>query len=100
MFSDNLNRLMAAKGWRPAHLAAAMLDRGATIQEQSIQKWIDGVNEPRLRMLPAIAEALGCTYGDLLRVEPVGTSKSNAEQMLGKGHEVAAAGTVSTGTEG
>ena len=80
MFTQNLSRLMEAKGWQPAHLSAAMYDCGATIQDQSIRRWLEGRNEPRLNLLPYIAGALECTYEDLLGVEVSGlasTQKAN-----------------------
>lgn len=61
-----LNHYMDLKGWKAAHLSAALLDLDTEVSTWSIDRWLAGKNEPRARQLGAIAEALGVTANDLL----------------------------------
>ena len=65
-FTQNLKQLLASKDWTVAHLQAALADKGVTISQWSIERWITGECAPRLEIFSAIAAALGVTPNDLL----------------------------------
>ena len=67
-FSERFNSRMAAKSWTPAHIVAALSDRGYSITVQAVMRWADGSAAPKAFMLPPIAECLGCTPNDLVGV--------------------------------
>jgi transcriptional regulator with XRE-family HTH domain len=65
----NLARLLAARGWKTFHLAAAINDSGIDISDATIRRWVSGDREPQARYIPAIADALGVTPNELFAEE-------------------------------
>lgn len=57
---------MDLKGWKAAHLSAALFDLGTKVSTWSIDRWLAGATEPRARQIGVIALALGVTANDLL----------------------------------
>lgn len=64
-FDKNLNRLMQERNWTVSHLVAALSDRGCEVNHTTVQRWIDGNNQPRAGMVSEICGALGCEPNDL-----------------------------------
>lgn len=55
------------KGWSSVHLAAALRDLGFTTHPFTVQRWADGLSEPRgIALTIAIAKALNCEVRDLV----------------------------------
>lgn len=59
---------MAEKNWTPAHMSAALTDRGYPVTVFAVMRWAAGETMPRSEILPSVADALGCTPNDLLGV--------------------------------
>lgn len=67
-----IRNLLDAKGWSANHLAAALYDRGFEIHPITIQRWVDGKNEPRgVALTATIADIFECGVHDLFEVERV-----------------------------
>lgn len=66
-FKDNLQRLLDARDWTPAHLAAAVSDLGGSLHVLTIQRWLaDERKIPHSASVFLVAQALGVTPNDLL----------------------------------
>jgi len=65
--SDNLPRLMKAKGMTPEALAVALQSRGVTITANTVHTWMRGDRTPQFHTAKELADALGCTMDDLVK---------------------------------
>lgn len=46
-FKDQLQAALADRGWKPVQLAAAMSEAGFDVPQITIERWVEGANEPR-----------------------------------------------------
>jgi transcriptional regulator with XRE-family HTH domain len=83
-FKENLERLMAGRGWKPVQLASAMIDAGGDVSFAAINSWLIGRTEPQARNLVLLADVFGVTTDELLREngdsEPVASTNVNGEE--------------------
>ena len=63
--TSNLNTLLSVRHWTSAHLVAALADRGITVTQWTVERWLAGQTSPRADMIPEIAAALGVEPNDL-----------------------------------
>lgn len=70
VFHENLNRFVAERGWKTAHLLSALSDMGIEVSFDAVKRWLSGENEPRsTEVLAAIARVLDTTPNALLGFE-------------------------------
>jgi len=67
-FTHEFNTRMAVRSWTPAHLVAALSDRGIEVTVQAVMRWAAGETMPQSKLVPPIANALGCTANELLGI--------------------------------
>ena len=60
LFADRLRRQLRSKKLSQAALAAHL-----GVSQQTVSKWLSGETQPRVKLLPALAEALGMDPTDL-----------------------------------
>lgn len=66
IISENLKRLMHARGWSQADLVREMFEEVTQANRQMVSRWVGGKNPPMPADIVNLATALGCTTDDIL----------------------------------
>jgi len=92
-FQENLIRLVDAKGWKPAHLVAALADIGIEVSIDSVTKWLAADFEPRgTELLSGICRVLGVTPNVLLGFDAGEDAGEDVGDAFNRSHDVTVAG--------
>ena len=65
-FTTRLNEALSDKNWRSVQLCAALADRGTNVHISTVEKWLNGTNEPRIATARLIADVLGIPMDELV----------------------------------
>lgn len=64
--ADAIRERMVERGWSPAHVTTALLDRGVSIHPVTVENWLSGKSAPRLGTARVLADVFGITLDSLV----------------------------------
>lgn len=77
LFADRLRTEL-----RRSHMSQTTLAERVGVSQQTVSKWLNGETQPRLKVLPALADALGIEPADLSATLVEGTGLPPPDETI------------------